>query len=59
MMSSHIDCVRVFTEILEGGVQIIQNKFLSYAPQINWQDIVKDSRAEVIIEDNGGERKKI
>uniref|UniRef100_A0A671RRY4 Receptor protein-tyrosine kinase n=1 Tax=Sinocyclocheilus anshuiensis TaxID=1608454 RepID=A0A671RRY4_9TELE len=24
------------TEILEGGVQIIQNKFLSYAPQINW-----------------------
>uniref|UniRef100_A0A673IRQ2 Receptor protein-tyrosine kinase n=1 Tax=Sinocyclocheilus rhinocerous TaxID=307959 RepID=A0A673IRQ2_9TELE len=31
------------TEILEGGVQIIQNKFLSYAPQINWLDIVKDS----------------
>uniref|UniRef100_A0A671PW99 receptor protein-tyrosine kinase n=1 Tax=Sinocyclocheilus anshuiensis TaxID=1608454 RepID=A0A671PW99_9TELE len=30
------------TEILEGGVQIIQNKFLSYAPQINWLDIVKD-----------------
>ncbi|XP_016089139.1 receptor tyrosine-protein kinase erbB-3-like [Sinocyclocheilus grahami] len=43
------------TEILEGGVQIIQNKFLSYAPQINWLDIVKDSGAEIIIEDNGSE----
>uniref|UniRef100_A0A8C1YTK0 receptor protein-tyrosine kinase n=1 Tax=Cyprinus carpio TaxID=7962 RepID=A0A8C1YTK0_CYPCA len=43
------------TEILEGGVQIIQNKFLSYAPQINWLDIVKDSGAEIIIEDNGPE----
>ncbi|XP_052415498.1 receptor tyrosine-protein kinase erbB-3 [Carassius gibelio] len=43
------------TEILEGGVQIIQNKFLSYAPQINWLDIVKDSSAEIIIEDNGPE----
>ncbi|XP_005165758.1 receptor tyrosine-protein kinase erbB-3a isoform X1 [Danio rerio] len=43
------------TEILEGGVQIIQNKFLSYAPQINWQDIVKNSGAEVIIQDNGPE----
>ncbi|XP_056606434.1 receptor tyrosine-protein kinase erbB-3a isoform X2 [Triplophysa dalaica] len=41
------------TEILEGGVQIIQNKFLNYAVQINWLDIVKDSGAEVIIEGNG------
>ncbi|XP_072540741.1 receptor tyrosine-protein kinase erbB-3a [Salminus brasiliensis] len=41
------------TEILEGGVQIIQNKFLSYAPKINWLDIVKDSGTEVIINDNG------
>ncbi|TRZ00828.1 hypothetical protein DNTS_029445 [Danionella cerebrum] len=41
------------TEILEGGVQIIQNKFLSYAPQINWLDIVKDSGAEIILQDNG------
>ncbi|KAI4902994.1 hypothetical protein NFI96_012020 [Prochilodus magdalenae] len=41
------------TEILEGGVQIIQNKFLSYAPQINWLDIVKDSGAKIIINDNG------
>ncbi|KAL7891576.1 hypothetical protein AOLI_G00010520 [Acnodon oligacanthus] len=44
------------TEILEGGVQIIQNKFLSYAPQINWLDIVKDSGAEVIIKDNGPDK---
>uniref|UniRef100_A0A3B4BWY3 Receptor protein-tyrosine kinase n=1 Tax=Pygocentrus nattereri TaxID=42514 RepID=A0A3B4BWY3_PYGNA len=44
------------TEILEGGVQIIQNKFLSYVPQINWLDIVKDSGAEVIIKDNGPDK---
>uniref|UniRef100_A0A671X625 Receptor protein-tyrosine kinase n=1 Tax=Sparus aurata TaxID=8175 RepID=A0A671X625_SPAAU len=31
------------TEILEGGVKIIQNKYLSYAPQVNWLDIVKDA----------------
>ncbi|KAF7711579.1 receptor tyrosine-protein kinase erbB-3a [Silurus meridionalis] len=43
------------TEILEGGVQIIQNEFLSYAPQINWLDIVKDSKAKIIIQDNGPE----
>ncbi|XP_030634040.1 receptor tyrosine-protein kinase erbB-3a [Chanos chanos] len=44
------------TEILEGGVQIIQNKFLSYGPQVNWYDIVKDSKAEIIISDNGPQR---
>lgn len=44
-----------FAEILEGGVQIIQNKFLSYGLKIKWLDIVKDSGAEVIIEDNGPE----
>ncbi|TVK90492.1 Receptor tyrosine-protein kinase erbB-3 [Bagarius yarrelli] len=43
------------TEILEGGVQIIKNEFLSYTPQINWLDIVKDSGAKVLIEDNGPE----
>lgn len=47
----------VCIEILEGGVQIIKNEFLSYAPQVNWLDIVKDSGAEVIIQDNGPERK--
>ncbi|CAL8335619.1 unnamed protein product [Lota lota] len=44
------------TEILEGGVQIIQNKFLSFAPQINWLDIVKDGTSEVIINENGPAR---
>ncbi|KAM3877619.1 receptor tyrosine-protein kinase erbB-3-like [Diretmus argenteus] len=44
------------TEILEGGVQIIQNKFLSYAPQVNWLDIVKDGTVEVIINDNGPQK---
>uniref|UniRef100_A0A673Z812 Receptor protein-tyrosine kinase n=1 Tax=Salmo trutta TaxID=8032 RepID=A0A673Z812_SALTR len=34
------------TEILEGGVQIVQNKFLSYTPQVNWLDIVKDGASE-------------
>uniref|UniRef100_A0A8C8EMW7 Receptor protein-tyrosine kinase n=1 Tax=Oncorhynchus tshawytscha TaxID=74940 RepID=A0A8C8EMW7_ONCTS len=43
------------TEILEGGVQIIQNKFLSYTPQVNWLDIVKDGDSEVIINENGPE----
>ncbi|XP_051271141.1 receptor tyrosine-protein kinase erbB-3a isoform X5 [Dicentrarchus labrax] len=44
------------TEILEGGVQIIQNKYLSYAPQVNWLDIVKDGTAHIMIEDNGPEK---
>ncbi|KAG7283205.1 hypothetical protein CRUP_004947 [Coryphaenoides rupestris] len=43
-------------EILEGGIQIIQNKFLSFAPQINWLDIVKDNTAEIVINDNGPEK---
>ncbi|TNN65645.1 Receptor tyrosine-protein kinase erbB-3 [Liparis tanakae] len=46
------------TEILEGGVKIIQNKYLSYAPQINWLDIVKDGTAHIMIEDNGPEMTK-
>ncbi|KAK1900782.1 Receptor tyrosine-protein kinase erbB-3 [Dissostichus eleginoides] len=41
------------TEILEGGVKIIQNKYLSYAPQVNWLDIVKDAKADIMIEGNG------
>uniref|UniRef100_A0A673ZAQ3 Receptor protein-tyrosine kinase n=1 Tax=Salmo trutta TaxID=8032 RepID=A0A673ZAQ3_SALTR len=44
------------TEILEGGVQIVQNKFLSYTPQVNWLDIVKDGASEVIINENGPEQ---
>ncbi|XP_060793411.1 receptor tyrosine-protein kinase erbB-3b isoform X2 [Neoarius graeffei] len=41
------------TEILVGGVQIINNKYLSYAPWINWQDIVRDNNARVEISNNG------
>ncbi|XP_063330258.1 receptor tyrosine-protein kinase erbB-3a [Pelmatolapia mariae] len=44
------------TEILRGGVKIIQNKYLSYAPQVNWLDIVKDGTAQIMIEDNGPEK---
>uniref|UniRef100_A0A673D0P9 Receptor protein-tyrosine kinase n=1 Tax=Sphaeramia orbicularis TaxID=375764 RepID=A0A673D0P9_9TELE len=43
------------TEILEGGVKIIQNKYLSYAPQVNWLDIVRDGSADILIQDNGPE----
>lgn len=43
------------TEILEGGVKIIQNKYLSYAPQVNWLDIVKDKTTTILIDDNGPE----
>uniref|UniRef100_A0A3B4GQ82 receptor protein-tyrosine kinase n=1 Tax=Pundamilia nyererei TaxID=303518 RepID=A0A3B4GQ82_9CICH len=41
------------TEILEGGVQIINNKYLSYGPWIFWQDIVRDSSAPIDIKYNG------
>ncbi|XP_010764813.1 receptor tyrosine-protein kinase erbB-3a [Notothenia coriiceps] len=41
------------TEILEGGVKIIQNKYLSYVKQVNWLDIVKDAKAEILIKGNG------
>lgn len=43
------------TEILQGGVKIIQNRYLSYAPKVNWLDIVKDGTADIMIEDNGPE----
>ncbi|XP_026097690.1 receptor tyrosine-protein kinase erbB-3-like isoform X2 [Carassius auratus] len=41
------------TEILEGGVQIVQNRNLSYAPWINWRDIVRHSDAPIQIQSNG------
>uniref|UniRef100_A0A3B3UVQ4 receptor protein-tyrosine kinase n=1 Tax=Poecilia latipinna TaxID=48699 RepID=A0A3B3UVQ4_9TELE len=41
------------TEILEGGVQIINNKFLSYGPSIFWQDILRDNSAPIDIQNNG------
>ncbi|KAK2862208.1 hypothetical protein Q5P01_001741 [Channa striata] len=44
------------TEILEGGVKIVNNKYLSYAPQVNWLDIVKDGTSHILIEGNGPEK---
>uniref|UniRef100_A0AAV2LYR5 Receptor protein-tyrosine kinase n=1 Tax=Knipowitschia caucasica TaxID=637954 RepID=A0AAV2LYR5_KNICA len=41
------------TEILEGGVQIINNKYLSYGPWIYWQDIIRDNSAPIEIQYNG------
>uniref|UniRef100_A0A3Q2TW53 receptor protein-tyrosine kinase n=1 Tax=Fundulus heteroclitus TaxID=8078 RepID=A0A3Q2TW53_FUNHE len=41
------------TEILEGGVRIINNKYLSYGPWIYWQDIVRDNSAPIDIHYNG------
>uniref|UniRef100_A0A667WJI4 receptor protein-tyrosine kinase n=1 Tax=Myripristis murdjan TaxID=586833 RepID=A0A667WJI4_9TELE len=41
------------TEILEGGVQIISNKYLSYGPWVFWQDIVRNSTATIDIQLNG------
>lgn len=41
------------TEILEGGVQIINNKYLSYGPWIYWQDIMRDNSAPIEIQNNG------
>uniref|UniRef100_A0A3P8RV14 Receptor protein-tyrosine kinase n=1 Tax=Amphiprion percula TaxID=161767 RepID=A0A3P8RV14_AMPPE len=40
-------------EILEGGVQIINNKYLSYGPWIYWQDIIRDNSAPIDIRYNG------
>ncbi|KAJ8258974.1 hypothetical protein COCON_G00179860 [Conger conger] len=41
------------TEILQGGVQILSNRFLRYISLVNWADIMRDSSAEVKINDNG------
>lgn len=41
------------TEILEGGIQIINNKYLSYGPWVYWQDIIRDSSAPIEIQYNG------
>ncbi|XP_061074816.1 receptor tyrosine-protein kinase erbB-3-like [Conger conger] len=41
------------TDILQGGVQIVQNRFLRYISLVNWADIMRDSSAEVKINDNG------
>ncbi|KAJ8396389.1 hypothetical protein AAFF_G00019660 [Aldrovandia affinis] len=36
-------------EILNGGVYVDQNKFLCHADTIHWQDIVKNSRSELLV----------
>ncbi|XP_062420626.1 receptor tyrosine-protein kinase erbB-3-like isoform X2 [Pungitius pungitius] len=41
------------TEILEGGVQIINNKYLNYGPWVFWQDIIRDNGALIDIQHNG------
>uniref|UniRef100_A0A4W5KXH3 Receptor L-domain domain-containing protein n=1 Tax=Hucho hucho TaxID=62062 RepID=A0A4W5KXH3_9TELE len=44
------------TEILEGGVQIVHNRFLRYGPWVNWDDIVRDrdrAKAPIDIQLNG------
>lgn len=51
----HVNVCMSPTEILEGGVKIIQNKYLSYGPRMNWLDIVKDGTAHIMIEGNGPE----
>lgn len=42
-------------EILQGGVKITSNRDLSFAPKVNWLDIVKDGTANITIFDNGPE----
>lgn len=41
------------TEIVKGGVKLMRNRNLSYAPQVNWRDIVREETAPIEIEDNG------
>uniref|UniRef100_A0A8C9R2E4 Receptor protein-tyrosine kinase n=1 Tax=Scleropages formosus TaxID=113540 RepID=A0A8C9R2E4_SCLFO len=40
------------TEILEGGVQILNNKFLNYVSLVNWADIVQNSSAQIDVRNN-------
>lgn len=50
-----------FPEILDGGVQIINNRYLRYGPWVYWQDIIRNSDAPIEIQFNGarGQRRKI
>ncbi|XP_019751242.1 receptor tyrosine-protein kinase erbB-3b isoform X3 [Hippocampus comes] len=53
-MAKHRGCFgKANTEILEGGVQIFNNKYLSYSPWVYWQDIIRDGNAPVDIYYNG------
>ncbi|XP_073470075.1 receptor tyrosine-protein kinase erbB-3 [Aquarana catesbeiana] len=40
------------TEILAGGIHIINNEQLCYTDTIDWKDIIRDPKAQVEIEDN-------
>lgn len=42
-----------FTEILDGGVQIINNKYLRYGPWVYWRDIIRNNDAPIEIQFNG------
>lgn len=50
-----------FTEILDGGVQIINNRYLRYGPWVYWQDIIRNNDAPIEIQFNGarGQRRKV
>ncbi|KAM6977789.1 receptor tyrosine-protein kinase erbB-3b [Aplochiton taeniatus] len=37
------------TEILKGGVRIINNRYLGYSPWVNWQDVMTDGSARLDI----------
>ncbi|XP_041937027.1 receptor tyrosine-protein kinase erbB-4-like isoform X2 [Alosa sapidissima] len=37
------------TEILNGGVYVDQNRFLCHADNIHWLDIIKDTKAEILV----------
>lgn len=40
-------------EILEGGVHIINNKYLRYGPWVYWRDIIRDNDAPIEVHNNG------
>ncbi|XP_066564643.1 receptor tyrosine-protein kinase erbB-3a isoform X2 [Amia ocellicauda] len=41
------------TEIMKGGILIMNNTFLSYPQKVNWLDIVRNSSANITIKNNG------
>ncbi|XP_030052609.1 receptor tyrosine-protein kinase erbB-3 isoform X1 [Microcaecilia unicolor] len=40
------------TEILAGGVRIVKNEGLCYMDTIEWRDIVRDTKADIVLENN-------
>uniref|UniRef100_A0A8C1RD70 Receptor protein-tyrosine kinase n=1 Tax=Cyprinus carpio TaxID=7962 RepID=A0A8C1RD70_CYPCA len=45
------------TEILNGGVYVDQNQFLCHADTIHWQDIIKNSRSELLVVPSNNSRR--